>query len=51
MPDKYNVIDKRKQNQTCKNNAGKKEQRFGVILTPLSSSKCLLINCQKRFSG
>ena len=34
-----------------KNNAGKKERRFAVILTPLSSSKCLLINGQKSFSG
>ena len=25
--------------------------RFGVILTPFSSSKCLLINCQKKFCG
>ena len=29
-----------------KNNADKKERRFGVILTSFSSSKCLLINCQ-----
>ena len=29
-----------------KNNADKKERRFGVMLTPFSSSKCSLINCQ-----
>ena len=34
-----------------KNNAGKKKRRSGVILTPFSSLKCLLVNCQKRFSG
>ena len=34
-----------------KNNAGKKERRFAVILTPFSSSKCLLIDGQKSFSG
>ena len=32
-----------------KNNADKIERRFGVILTPFSSSKWLLINCQKHF--
>ena len=32
-----------------KNNAGKKERRFAVILTPFSSSKCLLLDVQKRF--
>ena len=34
-----------------KNNAGKKKRRLGVILTPFSSLKCLLVNCQKSFSG
>ena len=34
-----------------RNNAVKKKQRLGVILTPFSSSKCLLVNCQKSFSG
>ena len=34
-----------------KNNAGKKERQFAVILTPFSSSKWLLINSQKSFSG
>ena len=33
------------------NNAGKKKRRLGVILTPFSSLKCLLVNCQKSFSG
>ena len=32
-------------------NVDKKERRFGVILMPFSSSNCLLINCQKWFSG
>ena len=32
-----------------KNNAGKKERRVAVILTPFSSSKCLLIDGQKSF--
>ena len=34
-----------------KNNTGKKERQFAVILTPFSSSKWLLINSQKSFSG
>ena len=34
-----------------KNNTGKKKRRLGVILTPFSSSKCLLVNCLKSFSG
>ena len=29
-----------------KNNADKKERHFGVMLTPFSSSKCSLINCE-----
>ena len=32
-----------------KNNAGRKEWCFGVILMLFPSSKCLLINCQKGF--
>ena len=32
-------------------NAGKIEQRFGVVMTPFSSSKMIQINCQDLVAG
>ena len=43
------LLINRNETKHVKNNAGKKEQRFPVILTPLSSWKCLLIDCRKNF--
>ena len=37
-------VDKLKQ---VKINAGKIERRFGVVMTPFSSSKMIQINCQE----
>jgi len=32
-------------------NAGKIERRFGVVMTPFSSSKMIQINCQEIVAG